>query len=128
MLKTIASKAAASIDRITNLPMALVTKVLSATGTTKAITRAAAKAIRSNRPTLASIALLSPMLACCLLGMVLVASKGTWDAYARAVIIAAGAVIAVHFKSRRVSRQHQRGAACRQRATERRQWRQDQRQ
>lgn len=118
-LRTIATKAMRSIDRITNVPVALVMKVLSMMGITKAIKANMAKAIRRDRLMRASITLLSPSLVLLLVAIVFVASRGGLEAYLRALVVLLYAATSVYFKFRQVQRRHQMHVARRLRSAQR---------
>lgn len=120
----IAAKAARSIDRITNAPVVLVMKVLSVTGITRAMTRAAAKAIRRERLMRASIILMSPLLVFFMV-FVILGLAGAWKASTtgdaviqvlRSLVLLLTALSTLFFKSRKVRRQHLMHAARRERS------------
>lgn len=117
-----AKRAAASIDRITNFPFVLITRALSATGITKATTRAAAKAIRKDRVIRASIILMSPLLTFfgifVVLGAMAACKAGTsGDAVIqalRSVVLLLTALSIWGFKAIKMARKHRYGVALRE--------------
>lgn len=123
-LRMIAAKAKRSIDRITNAPIWLVMKVLSVTGITKAMTRAAAKAIRRERLMRASIIVMSPLLVLFMV-FVILGLAGAWKAVnpwdsviqvLRSLVLLLTALSALYFKARKVRRQHLMHVARRERS------------
>lgn len=117
-LRAIAARATSSIERIANLPGVLVTKALSATGITRAITRAAAKAIRKDRLMRASIILVSLevgflVITLVLMSLALARVKSKLElanVVLRVVLIALVAGSTLHLRYNKVVRRHRLGA------------------
>lgn len=116
------------IDRITNAPVVLIMKTLSATGATKAMTRGATRAIRRERLMRSSIILMSPLLVV-LLSLVILGLVGAWRASTtgdaviqalRSVVLLLTALSTLFFKFSKVRRTHHRGVAVRDRIRSRR--------
>jgi hypothetical protein len=116
------------IDRITNAPVVLVIKTLSATGATKAMTRGATRAIRRERLMRSSIILMSPLLVV-LLSLVILGLVGAWKASTtgdaviqalRSVVLLLTALSTLFFKFSKVRRTHHHGVAVRDRIRSRR--------
>lgn len=119
--RTIATKAMKSIDRITNAPVALVMKMLSVMGITRAIMRAAMKAIRKDRLMRASMILVSLEFGFLIIVLILMSrgfshAKTGLEATAvalRMLLIALTAASLVLFKHSKVMRKHRHGSHIR---------------
>ena len=116
------------IDRITNAPVVLIMKTLSATGATKAMTRGATRAIRRERLMRSSIILMSPLLVV-LLSLVILGLVGAWKSSTtgdaviqalRSAVLLLTALSTLFFKFSKVRRTHHRGVAVRDRIRSRR--------
>ncbi|MBD9415901.1 hypothetical protein IB234_15165 [Pseudomonas sp. PDM16] len=127
-LKKMASRVAASANRITNFPVLLVMKALSASGITRAITRLATKAIRTDRLMRASVLLVSVELVFFGIVLFLMALgfsriNGSLELAAHALrmlllFLTAGSVLL--FRYTKVKRRHSHGDALRALARDRR--------
>lgn len=127
-LAAMAKRAMVSIDRITNFPIVLVMKVLSATGITRVMTRAAAKAIRRERFMRVSIILMSPLLVV-FMALVVLGLVAAWktsipgDAVIqvlRSLVLLLTGLSTLFFKFSKVRRTHRHGVLVRERFRARR--------
>lgn len=127
-LTAIAKRVAASANRITNFPVVLVMKMLSATGIIRAITRAAAKAVRNDQVVRASIILMSPLLVF-FLALVLFMLVAAWKASTtgdvviqvlRSMLLLLTALSALFFRFSKARRTHRHGLDVRERIRSRR--------
>lgn len=113
-VSSIVKAAARSIARAMNWPVDVSVKVLSMTGITRVITRAAVTNIRKERFSLASMALYSPLLVLALVGMAFSFSVGDGYAWARAVIGVAAVTAPIYFKGLSLERRSKERAMRRQ--------------
>lgn len=127
-LTAIAKRAAASANRITNYPVVLVMKMLSATGIIRAMTRAAAKAVRNDHVVRASIILMSPLLVF-FLALVLFMLVAAWKASTtgdvviqvlRSIVLLLTALSTLFFRFSKARRAHRHGLDVRERIRSRR--------